>query len=259
MPDNQTMTIKSAHLKTQKYYKNYFLEETGNTRYIDRELLVKKYVHGNIILDLGCGQGKMGTLLKKHRLYGIDIEKESAKQAKLKNYYQTVALDFDHHKLPFNSSFFDTVFSMEVIEHLFDPIGILNEVNRVLKKKGTLLISVPNIAWLPNRLFLLFGIFTDSQDVQLVPSHIRFFTLKRMNYLLFNTGFKITKVIGTTDFVTPTIGSKVINLLARSFPTLFGYNLFFVCEKISSPQITNNTYKRSIGLIQALNNVLRFR
>ena len=47
-------------------------------------------------------------------------------------------------RLPIRDAAFDTVVSMETIEHLTEPLDLLREVHRVLRPEGILLISTPN-------------------------------------------------------------------------------------------------------------------
>jgi SAM-dependent methyltransferase len=66
--------------------------------------------------------------------------------------------NLDAGKLPFDSGAFDVVIFTQVLEHVFfPPTELLREVRRVLGVSGKLLLSVPNIAGLSNRLRLLFG------------------------------------------------------------------------------------------------------
>jgi SAM-dependent methyltransferase len=66
--------------------------------------------------------------------------------------------NLDAGKLPFDSGAFDVVIFTQVLEHVFfPPSDLLREVRRVLDRSGKLLLSVPNIAGLSNRMRLLFG------------------------------------------------------------------------------------------------------
>ena len=53
-------------------------------------------------------------------------------------------IQFDAQRLPFKSKQFDVVISIQVIEHLADPIDFLAECTRVLKMGGFLILSTPN-------------------------------------------------------------------------------------------------------------------
>jgi len=48
--------------------------------------------------------------------------------------------------LPFSDSFFDAVTCIAVLEHVFNPPNVLNEIHRVLKPNGFLIMQVPNVA-----------------------------------------------------------------------------------------------------------------
>ena len=67
-------------------------------------------------------------------------------------------VDLDEDALPYEDASFDVVVFTEVLEHVFRPPSeLLREIHRILRPGGTLLLSVPNIATLANRLGLLFG------------------------------------------------------------------------------------------------------
>jgi ubiquinone/menaquinone biosynthesis C-methylase UbiE len=55
------------------------------------------------------------------------------------------------HKLDFKASTLDAVFALEVLEHVHEPINVLKEIKRVLKKDGYAVFLVPS----DNDLFLL--------------------------------------------------------------------------------------------------------
>lgn len=66
--------------------------------------------------------------------------------------------DLDDGIIPFKNESFDVVIFTEVLEHVFcPPSKIMWEVRRVLRPSGLLILSVPNIAKLTNRLKLLLG------------------------------------------------------------------------------------------------------
>lgn len=61
--------------------------------------------------------------------------------------------------IPYPNDYFDVVIFTEVLEHIFaPPTDILRDIKRVMRKGGKLLLSVPNMARLLNRVKLLFGI-----------------------------------------------------------------------------------------------------
>jgi len=67
--------------------------------------------------------------------------------------------DLDGETIPFEDDYFDVVIFTEVLEHVFaPPTQILKEIKRIMRPKGKLIISVPNIASLSKRIGLLKGI-----------------------------------------------------------------------------------------------------
>lgn len=103
-----------------------------------RNNVLNKLIDGGIILDSGCGDGIfLMELMKTERIFGIDISWK-----RLKKIGKNVACA-DVSQLPFKSKVFDQVICSEVLEHLDDPKKVVKELGGVLKKNGSLIISVP--------------------------------------------------------------------------------------------------------------------
>jgi glycosyltransferase involved in cell wall biosynthesis len=103
------------------------------------------------LVDLGCGQPCEAMpdgsfLLRARRGVGLDLKSCRG------------ALPFvqgDLRCLPFCPSSVDNIVAMEVLEHVADPAGALQEIRRVLKDGGIFVMSVPRETWLWNRLWSL--------------------------------------------------------------------------------------------------------
>ncbi len=107
-------------------------------------------VVGKRVLDVACGEGYGSATLAEHALSvdGVDISPQAVEHAK-KTYAQRTNLNFhcaDCTALPFENAAFDVVVSFETIEHITQQEAFLQEVHRVLKPGGCLLISSPNKA-----------------------------------------------------------------------------------------------------------------
>jgi ubiquinone/menaquinone biosynthesis C-methylase UbiE len=95
-----------------------------------------------MVLDVGCGFGVYGLVVQKcgaRMSVGIDINREYIKKSRL-----SLSILADAHALPFRGSCFDIVLMVEVLEHLSHEVKVLREARRVLKKRGLLLLTVPN-------------------------------------------------------------------------------------------------------------------
>jgi len=164
------------------------------------------------ILDIGCGSGELGRLLKAkgHLVYGIEIDKKSYLLSKRK--LDKVLLgDISTMTIPKNFRNFDYIIFADVLEHLVNPPAVLEKVKPLLKKEGFVLISVPNIANWVMRLKLLFGIFNYSNSGLLDKTHLRFFTLKSLKRLINSAGYKIIKL----DFY-PNLVLSIVSLFSGS-------------------------------------------
>jgi SAM-dependent methyltransferase len=88
---------------------------------------------------------------------GIDISEISVTAAREEGLSAFVA-DISKERLPFTNGSFDLVYCAEIFEHLVDPDFALEEIKRVLRPTGRLLLTTPNLAAWYNRIILLLGI-----------------------------------------------------------------------------------------------------
>ena len=109
--------------------------------------------------------------------------------------------DLGNEPIPFEDGFFDLVIFTEVLEHLFGPPSdVLREIRRILRDNGGLILSVPSIATLYNRVKLLLGATPlPNPDEQMKRGwvhgygHIHEYTAKEIASLVENCGFTITE------------------------------------------------------------------
>lgn len=93
-------------------------------------------IHGNL-LDVGCGSKPYREIFDVFSYTGLDIDSPIARQC-------GTADDFYDGKIfPYLSDAFDSVLCNQVLEHVFNPDEFLQEINRVLKRGGKLLLTVP--------------------------------------------------------------------------------------------------------------------
>jgi methionine biosynthesis protein MetW len=174
------------------------------------------------VLDIGCYDGFITEKIKNYgnEVTGIELSKEGAKICRSRG-IECVEQDLES-KFPFEDNSFDVVFGGEIIEHIFDTDKLLQEIKRILKPNGHIVLSTPNIAALTRRLRLLLGI-NPHIDIGLIsPSgkvsagHIRYFTIKSMKELLKRNGLRVTST--KTDFIL--FNSLRLIKLGKLFPTL---------------------------------------
>ncbi len=160
------------------------------------------------ILDLGCGDGAATQVAAArcpgHRFAGLDWSARSAALARHRG-VRVVRADVAG-ALPVASGSIDVVIMSEVIEHLVDTDAAVQEVHRVLRPGGSLLLSTPNLAAWYNRALLAAGVQPVFSEVSLrsvhgrpgrvVAGHLRVFTRRALTQLLAAHGLACVRVSG---------------------------------------------------------------
>jgi SAM-dependent methyltransferase len=95
----------------------------------------------DVVVDFGCGSGRLLTALPARRRIGIEVNPVSAAEARARG-VEVVAASAD---VP--ESVADVVVSHHALEHALDPFGELVGLRRVLKPGGRLLLVVPLDDW----------------------------------------------------------------------------------------------------------------
>lgn len=100
------------------------------------------------VLDIGTGKGRFLVAVAQHvaRVTTVDVSAEQQHYAKLEAAFTRVAgrIDFvleDARRLPWPAGSFDAVVSMNAFHHLDDPQRVFNEMLRVLKPGGKLVLA----------------------------------------------------------------------------------------------------------------------
>ena len=108
-----------------------------------RALLLDEVRPGERVLDLGCGAGRFLTALRDAGADPVGAEIAEAAAERARRTGVEVRLVEPDGTLPFGHGEFDLVWCSEVLEHIPDVAHTLNEVRRVLKRNGRLLLTVP--------------------------------------------------------------------------------------------------------------------
>lgn len=95
---------------------------------------------GGRVLDVGCGQKPYERLLDATEYIGLEFDSPANRASKRADTF------YDGKVFPFPDDSFDSVLFSQVFEHVFNPNEFLDEVQRVLKPGGRVLMTVP-FAW----------------------------------------------------------------------------------------------------------------
>ena len=184
------------------------------------------------ILDIGFGGGWLLGMLSKSGFdtYGCDVSDGCISETRSKGINNLVKVNIEE-GLPYKGDVFDLVVCSEVIEHLFDPHTLLQEINRVLKTKGFAVFSFLLELNIMQRLRIISG--KNIHDPLAIGSHIRFFKPCDVNEILAKNRFRIIDkryyCFGSKlDTFTPKIGFVLSNYL----PDLFAGNVILKAQKL---------------------------
>lgn len=115
--------------------------------HVHRYILAKEHINGGRVLDLACGEGYGSKILaeKAEHVVGIDLSSQAIQNAKDKLDYNNIEFKVaDCCNTQLDPASYDYIVSFETIEHLSEPEKFINEINRLLKPEGLLIISSPD-------------------------------------------------------------------------------------------------------------------
>lgn len=196
-------------------------------------IAIDSVLPGAAVLDIGCGQGLVARELQKKasRVVGIDqyVSAEEDSTLEIKQW------DLDSSSLPVDTSEFDQIFLLDIIEHLRDPESFMENLRAAaLSKRPEIILTTANIAFFMTRIMLLFGRFSYGRKGILDRTHTRLFTWKSLRELFEQTGFKVLEMRGIPAPFPKAISSPLVsNLLLKLnelaiavAPKLFSYQIF---------------------------------
>ncbi len=185
----------------------------------------------NNLLDIGCAEGtktiQYASMLSipSENVYGIETKPKYVKLAQ--EHFKIFNVNLEHDTFPFQEKEIEVIICNQVLEHLKNIFLPLSEMDRVLKIGGYLIIGIPNLAALHNRIFILFG-KQPSCNVIMGP-HIRCFTHREfLKFIKQNTNFKLQSISAATLYPFP---YPVVQHCAKYFPGLSSYT-FYLLKKI---------------------------
>lgn len=161
------------------------------------------------ILDLGCGIGKITSLLEGDEIIGCDISENAIKIARKNNSKNKRFIKADARNLPFSDGYFDFIFALDVFEHIPNFEKAISEVHRVLKKDGKLIAIIPNGSGISQKF--------DKKNIKNNPfHHIHFFSKEDIrDYFKM---FKITQWENLTFFPC---SPKIVKILLSFWGVLY--------------------------------------
>jgi 2-polyprenyl-3-methyl-5-hydroxy-6-metoxy-1,4-benzoquinol methylase len=172
----------------------------GNPR---REMQAFVPVSARRILDIGCGAGVFGGLLKEARgpehapeIWGVEMDPRAAALAESR-LDRVLCGDVFTVLSQLEGQRFDAVVMNDVLEHLADPQELLRALPALLSEGGCLVASIPNVRYFFNVMGLAWhGRWEYTDEGILDRTHLRFFTRSSICLLLEECGFRVENLRG---------------------------------------------------------------
>lgn len=234
-----------------KQEEHYRLDEIGRTfTMFDKDTKVNhyrtktilEYTKGPKVLELGCADGGVTEHLCKiyKNVIAVDASDDLIEKAKKRapqaTYFQSLFEDYTP------TTTFDTIIMGHVLEHVIDPIFILNRVKEWLNPKGIILITVPNGESIHRRIGVEMGMLKFNNELNeddIKAGHRRVFTIQTLRTTIISAGMNILKEEGV--LIKPLSNRQMFDWpdqlfeayykLSKKLPSEFGGELFVICER----------------------------
>ncbi len=226
----------SKHYQNQNYHpKNrinkvvsffYRVAQIFNNR--SKRKLIQKYFNKGYFLDYGGGNGQFQRYMSKNN-WKADI------------YEPYLKVDGNEKKIKtIKDNYYDAISMFHSLEHVHDSEKALKDIDRALKQKGILVISVPNHDAFERSIFKKKWIAYDA------PRHLYHFTIKSIEEILNKNGFKVIEYkpvyIDTIYNILMSFDSKISYIFRAPFLILNSLvqiymnknkasSIMFVCNK----------------------------
>ncbi len=219
-PNDRYSSVDYSYTSSNsKYSRNHWIDYANF-------LSSKINLYNKKIIEIGSNDGFLSNELKKRgaNVLGIDASKFMVKLSKKKiNSIHAIFSFKQSKKVKKRFGDADIIIANNVFNHSDEPLDFLKGVNHLLKKEGIFIFEQPNFTK---------GVLSLKFD-QIYHEHISYFTVKNLNALLENSGFKI-QFINKNDYH----GGSLRTIAVKSSSKQKKFNL----SKLIQYEIKNKIY-----------------
>lgn len=158
------------------------------------------HARGSSLLDVACGDGLMTAEFSEHfrRVVGVDASGQHLAQALARvpsaEFHECLIEDFD------TDERFDSIFMLDLLEHVADPIAVLRKVAGFLAEDGVLIVHVPNALAINRQLAVLMGTLESCEELSPfdinIAGHRRSYSLATLSADIETAGLKVVNTGG---------------------------------------------------------------
>jgi len=159
-----------------------------------------EHAQGNSLLDIACGDGLMTQMFAQHfdRVVGVDASGKHLEMARDRvsgaEFHESLIED-----LELDESF-DSVFMLDLLEHVVDPIAVLQKAGSFLSDDGILVVHVPNAMAVNRRLAVLMGTLESCEELSPfdieIAGHRRSYSMDSLSADIEKAGLSIVSTGG---------------------------------------------------------------
>ncbi len=159
-----------------------------------------EHARGKSLLDIACGDGMMTEMFARHfpRVVGVDASgkhlSEARKRLPSAEFHESLIEEFE------TGERFDSVFMLDLLEHVMDPIQVLRKAAGLLAEKGVLIVHVPNARAINRRLAVLMGTLAYCEELSpfdlQIAGHRRSYSLETLCAEVQRAGLRVSATGG---------------------------------------------------------------
>ena len=260
-------TLRNVAHRSGFLYQRRFDPHTEQNEHYDLKLgydsshtyALEAVPRGAKVIDVGAGPGGMASELVKKGCE-VTVVDQYAPQASAPH-VRVIQQDLNA-PIRFDLADQDCVLLLDVIEHLRDPERFIEDLRGHFDyKPRTVIITTPNVAFVAQRMMLLFGQFNYGKAGILDRTHSRLFTFRSLKHVLRDAGFKIRTIKGVPAPFPKVLGNGLLGraaiganlLLIRLSKSLFSYQIFVEAETTPDVHfVLRDSKEKSAGRAAAL-------
>lgn len=156
--------------------------------------------HGESLLDIACGDGSLTERFAKEfsSVVGVDASSvhlaEARKRVPNAIFFESLIEEFEINQT------FDSVFMLDLLEHVQDPVAVLRKASSFLRSDGRMVIHVPNSDAVNRKIAVIMGTLASCEelspfDIEIV-GHRRSYNLESLHKEVEKSGLKVIKTGG---------------------------------------------------------------
>lgn len=175
---------------------------------LDSSVMFLSAKPGGLLLDVGCGNGDRLFLLKSlgWEVEGVDFDQSAVDVALSKG---LLVYTGELEAQQFSENRYDAIILHHLIEHVYEPVQLLQECYRIMKPGASLVAITPNNSSLSHRIFT-----KDWRGLE-PPRHLHIFNRNILERVAIESGFEIVSSRTILTSIAPIIQSYELKTIGK--------------------------------------------